>query len=325
MRNLERYHVAPGTYYVSTSKPLILKASLGTCVGLALYDQENRIGGLLHLLLDKPPLHAGNFQPEKYATTGLPLFFDALLSAGASAKNLKAWIAGGTLAGGVAHDFNNILLAMMANAELVQMNVPKESTVHDRLKNILSAGMRGKNIVRQILTYTRQAEIQTEPVQVCAIVEETLRLLSSSLPTNIEIQQDIQSDAMAMADATHIHQIVMNLCTNASQAMLDTGGVLGVRLSEVQIDEEQPELKANLIPGKYIILKVSDTGHGIPMEVRHKIFDPFFTTKKKGEGTGMGLSVTFGIVKQYGGIVKVTSEPGNGATFQVYLPISLLF
>jgi PAS domain S-box-containing protein len=230
----------------------------------------------------------------------------------------------GTLAGGVAHDFNNLIFALMGHAELAQMNVPKESTANDRLKDILAAGMRAKEIVKQLLTFTRQAEIQTEPVQVSAIVEETLQLLDSSLPLNIEVQQDIQSDAMAMADATHIHQIVMNLCTNASHAMSDIGGVLVVRLSEVQVDEEQPELKADLMPGKYIKLTVSDTGHGIPAEVRHKIFDPFFTTKKKGEGTGMGLSVTFGIVKQYGGIVKVTSQPGNGATFDVYLPISLL-
>ncbi len=229
----------------------------------------------------------------------------------------------GTLASGVAHDFNNILLALMGHAELARMQVPKESNLNESLEQILSAGMRGKHIVRQILTFTRQADNIAEPVQVRAIVEETLQLIDSSLPLNINVQQDLQSDALALADATHIHQIVMNLCTNASQAMVDAGGVLGVQLSEVVIDEDQPALSGELIPGKYIKLTVSDTGHGIPADIRDKIFDPFFTTKEKGEGTGMGLSVTLGIVKQYGGTVKFTSETGNGSTFQVYLPISL--
>ena len=226
----------------------------------------------------------------------------------------------GTLAAGIAHDFNNILTAVSGHAELALLDSPKDSTLAENLKQIRAAGMRAKKLVQQILTFSRHAEIETEPVQFGAIVEETLRLISSSLPVNIKVRQDIQSDALVMADATHIHQIVMNLCTNASHAMCD-GGILGVRLVEVQIEEEQILPDGYLVAGRFIKLSVSDTGQGIPLEVRNKILDPFFTTKKRGEGTGMGLSVTHGIVKQYKGLIDFDTEPGKGSTFHVYLPV----
>jgi signal transduction histidine kinase len=228
----------------------------------------------------------------------------------------------GTLASGVAHDFNNILLGLMGHAELALMDVPKESPLKDDLQQILAAAMRAKEIVNQILTFTRQADIQSEPIQVSTVVREALKLFTSSLPPDITVHVDIQSDAWTMADATHLHQVAMNLCTNARHAMSDTGGVLGVRLYEVQFDEDQLRLQlAGLTPGRFIKLSISDTGCGIPHEIREKILDPFFTTKKRGEGTGMGLSVTLGIVKQYGGMLTFTSDPGKGSTFEVYLPI----
>jgi two-component system sensor histidine kinase EvgS len=228
----------------------------------------------------------------------------------------------GTLASGVAHDFNNILLGLMGHAELALMDVPKESPLKDDLQQILAAAMRAKEIVNQILTFTRQADIQSEPIQVSTVVREALKLFTSSLPPDITVHVDIQSDAWTMADATHLHQVTMNLCTNARHAMSDTGGVLGVRLYEVQFDEDQLRLQlAGLTPGRFIKLSISDTGCGIPHEIREKILDPFFTTKKRGEGTGMGLSVTLGIVKQYGGMLTFTSDPGKGSTFEVYLPI----
>ena len=227
----------------------------------------------------------------------------------------------GNLAGGIAHDFNNILMAVNVNAELAVLNLPKESPVSDRLEQILSAGMRAKDLVNQIFTFSRNAEIETGLIQVSSIVEETLKLFRSSLPANITVQQDIQSGALVSADATHIHQVVMNLLTNASHAMSDTGGVLGISLFEVQINEDDLDLKAHLIPGRFVTLTVCDTGQGIPSEVQNKILDPFFTTKKRGEGTGLGLSVTHGIVKQYGGVIDFDSESGSGSTFHVYLPI----
>jgi signal transduction histidine kinase len=226
----------------------------------------------------------------------------------------------GTLAAGIAHDFNNILLAISGHAELALLESPKESTLNGNLKQIRSAGMRAEKLVLQILTFSRQAEVETEPIQVSAIVEETMRLIMPSLLPNIKVQQDIQSHAFVMADATHIHQVILNLCTNASHAMLD-GGILGVRLVEVQIEEDQIRPDGYLMLGRFIKLTVSDTGQGIPLEVRDKILNPFYTTKRRGEGTGMGLSVTHGIIKQYDGVIDFDSEPGNGSTFHVFLPI----
>lgn len=225
----------------------------------------------------------------------------------------------GTLAGGIAHDFNNILTVVEGNAELALLDLPKKSTLTDNLKQIHAAGKRAKKLVQQILTFSRHAENKTEPVQVSTIVEETLRFITSSQPPNIKVQHDIQSDAFVMADATHIHQVVMNLCTNAIHAM-EAGGILGVYLKEVEIVDDQIRPEGFMMPGRFIKLTVSDTGQGIPLGIGNKIFDPFFTTKKRGEGTGMGLSVTHGIVQQYGGGIHFDSAPGKGSSFHVYLP-----
>jgi len=225
----------------------------------------------------------------------------------------------GTLAGGIAHDFNNILTAVNGNVELALLEASQQSKLTGYLQQIHSAGLQAKKLVQQILTFSRQAEVETEPVQMSTIVEETLCLFTSSLPANIKVQQDIQSNVLVMADATHIHQVVMNLCTNASHAMV-SGGILGVRLAAVQIDEHQIRPGGDLRPGKFIKLTVSDTGQGIPLKVRSKILDPFFTTKKRGEGTGMGLSVTHGIVQRYGGKLDFESQLGKGSTFCIYLP-----
>lgn len=227
----------------------------------------------------------------------------------------------GTLAGGVAHDFNNILTVVNVHAELALRHLQNEASLIDHMEQILSAGKHAKELVGQILTFSRQAEIESEPIQVSEIVKETLRLFKTSLASNIEIQQNIHCDDLVMADATHIHQIVMNLCTNASHAMSDAAGVLGVELSEVLVTEDQINPQFDIKPGKYIELTVSDTGYGIPPEIHNKILDPFFTTKKRGEGTGMGLSVTQGIVKQYGGAIDFISELDKGTTFRVFLPI----
>jgi two-component system sensor histidine kinase EvgS len=225
----------------------------------------------------------------------------------------------GTLAGGIAHDFNNVLMVINVQSQMALRDITSESLLNNRLEQILAAGRRAEKLVKQILTFSRQAEIETEPIQISTIVIETLTLFRTSLPSNIEIHQDILCDDLVMADTTHIHQIVMNLCTNACHAMSDTGGVLEIALSEVQIDED--DLKINLKPGKFIKLTIGDTGHGIPPEIQNKILDPFFTTKQRGEGTGMGLSVTHGIVKQYGGTINFVSEPGKGTTFHIYFPI----
>lgn len=226
----------------------------------------------------------------------------------------------GTLAGGIAHDFNNILTAINGHADIALMTAGLQPQLKNNLAKIRSAGMRAKKLVNQILTFSRQAELIAEPIQVSVIVEETLALLKSSLATNITILQDIQTEALTLADPTHIHQIVMNLCTNASHAMAESGGILRVQLSKILINESEVSSGLDLLPGSFIKLTVSDTGQGIPKDIQDKILHPFFTTKKRGEGTGMGLSVTHGIVKQYGGVLTFHTDLGKGTIFQVYFP-----
>jgi len=226
----------------------------------------------------------------------------------------------GTLAGGIAHDFNNILSAILGYTELSLSEIENDSTLYQNLHEIWRAGGRAKDLVKQILTFSRQAEQELKPVKVKLIGKEAINFLRASLPTTIEIQKEIESDSLVMADPTQIHQLFMNLCTNAGHAMGKKGGELKVKLIDVTVDEnltaEHPELK----PGPYLELTISDTGHGIPAHILDRIFDPFFTTKEKGEGTGMGLSVAHGIVGAYGGKIMVTSEPGKGSSFKIYLP-----
>ncbi|GBC63578.1 hypothetical protein DENIS_4576 [Desulfonema ishimotonii] len=222
----------------------------------------------------------------------------------------------GTLAGGIAHDFNNILSAIIGYTEITLADISGPSHAKENLKKVLQAGERARALVQQILAFSRQSEADLKPVRMRDIVTEVLRLLRASLPSTIEIQEDIRSDGEIMADPTQIHQVMMNLCTNAAHAMSESGGKLGVTLTNVLPDEHF----ADSPPGHYLRLTVSDTGHGIPRTVMERIFDPFFTTKKKGEGTGMGLAVVHGIVKGYGGTITAYSEPGSGATFDVFIP-----
>jgi PAS domain S-box-containing protein len=227
----------------------------------------------------------------------------------------------GTLAGGIAHDFNNILSAIMGYTELALDSVEQDSQLYNNLQEVFHAGNRAKYLVKQILTFSRQTELERKPIQVRHIVNEALKLLRSSLPTTIEVRRNIQSDALAMADPTQIHQILMNLCTNAEHAMREKGGVLKVELEDVEHNEDFTASHPNMKPGAYINLTIGDTGHGMPPDVLERIFDPFFTTKETGEGTGMGLSVVHGIIGSYGGAITAYSEPGQGSTFKVYLPI----
>ncbi|MEJ2661839.1 MAG: PAS domain S-box protein, partial [Desulfobacteraceae bacterium] len=226
----------------------------------------------------------------------------------------------GTLAGGIAHDFNNILAAIIGYTEIVVADTRPATPSHDYLKRVLAAGERARSLVKQILAFSRQGEMEPKPVQLKLIVKEVLKLLRASLPATIEIDQQIESDGAVMADPTQLHQVMMNLGTNAGYAMAQTGGRLSVRLEEIRLEEDFTRLHTDLRPGVYLRLTVSDTGRGIDPENLTKIFDPFFTTKPKGEGTGMGLSVVHGIVTGLRGLIRVDSAPGKGARFQVYLP-----
>ncbi len=228
----------------------------------------------------------------------------------------------GILAGGIAHDFNNILAAIIGYTEIAGLQVPEDNKAKESLKEVLNAGRRARDLVKQILAFSRKGEQEAIPIQISHIVKEALKLIRSSLPTTIEIRQNIKSDTgIVEADPTQIHQILMNLCTNAAHAMREEGGILEVAIRNVEVggwDSESGGL--DMIPGPYLLLSVSDTGEGMTPEVLGRIFDPYFTTKEKGEGTGLGLAVVHGIVKIYGGTIRAFSEPGKGTTFHVYLP-----
>jgi two-component system cell cycle sensor histidine kinase/response regulator CckA len=226
----------------------------------------------------------------------------------------------GTLAGGVAHDFNNILSLIIGYTELTMMNLPEGSPARDNMDKLFIAGERARNLVKQILAFSRQSEEEKKPLQIHLILKETLKLLRPSLPTTIEISQNITSTSTVLADATQIHQVIMNLCANAYHAMHEKGGVLEVSLDDVELESDFTARHPGTYPGPYMRLTVSDTGHGMEKNVMDRIFEPYFTTKEKGEGTGMGLAVVHGIVKSFGGGIIVYSEPGKGATFKVFLP-----
>ncbi|MCK5098625.1 MAG: PAS domain S-box protein, partial [Desulfobacteraceae bacterium] len=227
----------------------------------------------------------------------------------------------GTLAGGIAHDFNNILSIIIGRAELSQLDVSKDNPAFKSIIEVIRAGNRAKELVSQILAFSRQDKQEQRLIQPRIIIKEALNMLRSSLPSTIEIKQAISAESgVILADPTQIHQIIMNLGTNAYQAMEKTGGVLTVSLAEIELDLSEKNQKTELRPGKYLRLMVGDTGHGIENHIRARIFDPYFTTKKSGEGTGLGLAVVHGIVKSYGGDIMVESMVGKGTTFQVLLP-----
>jgi PAS domain S-box-containing protein len=229
----------------------------------------------------------------------------------------------GTLAGGIAHDFNNILTAILGNAELLLLSREEAWSpvqIKTALREVLIAGERARDLVQQILTFSRQTEPQKQTVEVRPLVEETLKLLRASFPATIEIHQMLAVDrAAVLADPSQLHRVVMNLCTNAYQAM-PQGGILEVSGGAVDLSEAQSEGQPGLYPGSYVKLSIKDTGQGMAPEVMARIFDPYFTTKAQGEGTGLGLAVVYGIVSSLGGVITVDSEPGKGTTFQVYLP-----
>jgi len=228
----------------------------------------------------------------------------------------------GTLAGGIAHDFNNILGVIIGYADLALFNTPIGSKLYGYLQSIIKAGKRGQDLTGQILAFSRKQSVHKQPVLVADIINDILKLLRASLPTTIAIQPEISAtNARIMADSTQIHQILMNLCTNAGYAMREKGGLLGIRLKEIDLNHETAKNMTVLPPGRYLSLSVSDNGHGIEPSIIPKIFDPFFTTKKKGEGTGMGLAVVHGIVKSYGGDIIVKSKIESGTVFHILFPL----
>ena len=226
----------------------------------------------------------------------------------------------GTLTGGIAHDFNNILAAIIGFTELTKEKLPKGSREERHLQMVMDAGLRGRELIRQMLTFSRQTPQEKKPLLLSTIVNETARFLRASIPATISIRVNVESESgLVLADPVQIQQVLTNLCTNAAHAMREKGGTLDIALSDFSVSPSNGD-PHGIAPGLYMRLTVRDTGVGIPREIVDKIFDPFFTTKKVGEGTGLGLSVVMGIVKQSQGYITVESEPGKGSTFTVYFP-----
>lgn len=236
-------------------------------------------------------------------------------------RQLQKMEAIGTLAGGIAHDFNNILGAIIGFTEMSYDDLPRDNPVRHNLEQVLKASLRARDLVKQILSFSRKTGQALKPVQLHLIIDEAIKLLRASLPATIEIRDAITKvPDTIIADPTQIHQLLMNLCTNAAQAMRERGGILSIGLHPVDLDSEDVRNYPDLSPGPYVRLTIQDTGTGIDPSIIDRIFDPFFTTKEVGKGTGMGLAVVHGIVKSHHGAVTVYSEPGKGTIFRVLLP-----
>lgn len=227
----------------------------------------------------------------------------------------------GTLAGGIAHDFNNLLGIIMGFGQMVVDDLPEDSPTRENMQEVMHATDRATGLVRQILTFSRHGDESRQPLQLQLIVKEAVKFLKSSIPSTISINADVAQECpMALADPTQMHQILMNLCTNAYHAMEDAGK-LSITLKPFHVDVDFADCHEDLSEGEYLCLSISDTGTGIDPDVQERIFDPFFTTKPLGKGTGLGLATTHGIVKSHGGAIRVYSEPGKGTTFHIYLPV----
>ena len=228
----------------------------------------------------------------------------------------------GTLAGGIAHDFNNILGSILGNADLAIADSKPGSEVAQHLDMILKSSLRARDLVKHILAFSRHSETKNIPFQTAAIIEEALKMLSPSLPATIEIHQDIDPNAgVIFAEPSKIHQVFINLCTNAYQAMEETGGRLEISLKTTELNNEDLAHEPDTKTGAFVQLTIRDSGPGIAPDIVDKIFDPYFTTKETGKGTGMGLSIVHGIVKSYGGLITLESKPGKGTAFHVFLPV----
>ena len=227
----------------------------------------------------------------------------------------------GNLAGGIAHDFNNLLFPIIGMSELLLEDLPEDSLEYKNVQVILDAGKRGRDLVQQILSFSRQTEKKNIPVRLQQILKEALKLSRSTIPSSIQINQDIQENCgWVMADPIQLHQIVINLVTNAYHAVDQSEGKINVQLKEISVTKDNPSAKLNS-DSKYVMLRISDNGCGIKAAIKNKIFDPYFTTKDKDKGTGLGLAVVYGIVQDYGGDILVDSNVGEGTVFSIYLPL----
>jgi len=301
-----------------------VKAAFETTVQHNAFDETYRIvrpDGTMRWIHDRGfPIR--NAEGQVYRLVGIAEDITAHRKLEEQFRQAQKMEAIGTLAGGIAHDFNNILAAVTGYAELCKMKVGENSPLRDYLDNIAQAGMRATSLVRQILTFSRQQEQQRRPLQLCEIVDETLKLLRASIPATIEFKITMAPTVpLVLADPTQIHQIIMNLGTNAWHAMKDKTGRLEVKVENFEVDRHFAELRPRLRPGSYVQISVADTGCGMDEATLSRIFEPFFTTKPQGEGTGLGLSVVHGIMESHDGVITVYSKPGEGTVFHLYFPV----
>ncbi|MGB3212841.1 MAG: response regulator [Desulforhopalus sp.] len=229
----------------------------------------------------------------------------------------------GTLAGGIAHDFNNILAAILGYADMALEEIPATSPAKTQIQEVLKAGHRAKDLVKQILAFSRQEGQYREPVQLKTLIEEVVAFLKATIPPAVHLKLDLAPNCGSiLADQTQIHRVLMNICTNGIQSMEDQGGTLSIALREIPLTERDLDPAAHLMPGTYLMITISDTGMGIGKEYHDRIFDPYFTTKEFGKGSGMGLAVVHGIVKSHGGMIKFSSHLSKGTSFSTYFPIT---
>lgn len=321
-----------------SSEELIGKHVLGTIVPLVSSDGENLKQFVDNVFLD--PEKFTLVENENLCSDGQKLYiqwanrgiytedgqFKELLCIGQDNTNRRLleqkllqaqkMDAVGRLAGGIAHDFNNILFIILANAELAKLSLQKPTEILEALDQIEIAGNRAKNLVQQILSFSRSEKTTKVSLNLAKEVEEAIKMLRATLPSTIKINLNLSTDKHVMATSHQLYQIIMNLCTNSMHALAGTPGILGI-----SVDETAPEKDEDGQDKEMLRITVSDNGRGIDPEILDKIFDPFFTTKSKFEGTGMGLSVVHGIVKDHGGAIRVFSEVGKGTTFEVFLPV----
>ncbi len=228
----------------------------------------------------------------------------------------------GTLAGGIAHDFNNMLGIILGNTEMAALDVPDWNPARENLNEIKATTLRARDVIKQILAFSRQDEQKLRPIQIGSVLSESLKLIRSTIPTTIDIRENIsQSTGTIMGDPTQLNQVMLNLCTNAAHAMREEGGILNVTLEQLHLSKGEASALPGLAPGNHAKLSIGDTGQGISPDDLHRIFDPYFTTKGVGEGTGMGLAVVHGIVELHKGAIAVDSQTGRGTTVDIFFPI----
>jgi signal transduction histidine kinase/ActR/RegA family two-component response regulator len=311
-------------FVASLAKPLqVLKGALASAARGDLtvrmtgsnQDDMGQLAGCFNELMDKLESCSQELETDRIRAEDERTRLQAQLI---QAQKMEAI---GTLAGGIAHDFNNILSAVMGHVEIAQLDLDSQHPVHQHLDQVLKATHRAKDLVRQILTFSRKSEVNKKPLRLKGVIQEALKLLRASLPATIDIRTQLNTDQdIILADQTQIHQVIMNLCANSAYAMSENGGILEISLVPRDLDAKPARQHFGLEAGRYVALRVSDTGLGMTGSVRERIFDPFFTTKDLGQGTGMGLAVVHGIVKSHGGAIAVNSEPGKGTMFEILFP-----